>query len=700
MIPTGIRGETRPRRPKQAVSEVSPNRVVPKPVPQSQVQNARGYHIEQLRRRYSPKETTNENGGTSLLFKLGPSDPDFPFELDHLECDLLVPAGYPKQPPQLRIKNKDIPRGFSINIEKGWDRLVEERRGATLLTLTNALDRKLEELLSEQKSETVKLTIFKDTRHLNTVSPSSVPETPSAKPYVPPRRYVPEETFTREQIAEAKARRAQETRQLESRMGRLPLYSKSNDGIVYTLPLEPRRRTELPPGLKPTKSVQLIIPVLYPLQPPRVLLNDVESKDAEGVEEMFTAKAVEQKQMTLMSHLNFLAQNIHSLARQAQASAAEKESGEAESAVEDVYIKAKEAEHSSALGGDDRSHIQVIPRPPEWCTGEESDGSSGSEDEDSSYGEEDEEDEEDGGATLGEPSSAQPPATGQTAERGTALTFPSIELRGIELLQVSILSLGVRCERCKTINEISGLKDDVEKTGSCRKCTSGFVVKFRPELVHQNSIRAGFIDAAGCTVTELLPRYDILAPFRVLPHLTPSHQPNMKANPETLPYPQHLHPHLRDLLDALGRPGLGAGRDDDQRVPGMPQPLHLQAPRGEVPSLRAGHLKPPTASPRRRSAARRRPAAQGGRGAPGPRGVLALPAQPPVVPVLVLRAGARVRPVPRRGRGPRARVGRPHGLRLVRPRADLPPRELRLLREGRRRPARGRVLGGRQGDAE
>ncbi|KAK1767762.1 hypothetical protein QBC33DRAFT_450936 [Phialemonium atrogriseum] len=502
MIPTGSRGETRLRRPKQAFSEVSPNRVVPKPVPQSQVQNARGYHIEQLRRRYSPKETTNENGGTSLLFKLRPSDPDFPFELDHLECDLLVPAGYPKQPPQLRIKNKDIPRGFSINIEKGWDRLVEERRGATLLTLTNALDRKLEELLSEQKSETVKLTIFKDTRHLNTASPSSVPETPSAKPYVPPRRYVPEETFTREQIAEAKARRAQETRQLESRMGRLPLYSKSNDGIVYTLPLEPRRRTELPPGLKPTKSVQLIIPVLYPLQPPRVLLNDVESKDAEGVEELFTAKAVEQKQMTLMSHLNFLAQNIHTLARQAQASAAEKESGEAESAVEDVYIKAKEAEHSSALGGDDRSHIQVIPRPPEWCAGEESDGSSGSEDEDYSY---DEEDEEDGGATLGEPSSAQPPATGQTAERGTALTFPSIELRGIELLQVSILSLGVRCERCKTINEISGLKDNVEKTGSCRKCTSGFVVKFRPELVHQNSIRAGFIDAAGCTVTELLP---------------------------------------------------------------------------------------------------------------------------------------------------------------------------------------------------
>ena len=483
--------------------------MVPKPVPTTQVKDSRAYQIEQLRRRYSPKETASQSGDTSLLFKLAPSDPDFPFELDHLECDLLIPASYPKQPPQLQIRNKDIPRGFGINIEKGWDRLVQEKRGATLLNLTNSLDRKLEELLSEQKAETVKLTIFKDTRHLETGASSVDLEPAAAKPYIPTRRHVPEDSFTKEQIAEAKARRAQETRQLEARMSRLGMYSKSSDGIVYTLPLEPRRRAELPTGLQPIKSAQLIIPLLYPLQPLRVLLNEVESKDAEGVEDLFMQKAAEQKQMTLMSHLNFLAQNIHSFAKQSQALAAEKESAERKLAAERVDAKEKEAAHSSTATGDGKGHIQVIPRPPEWHTGGEENSSSGSEDDDYSDDEEDDDD-EDGGAALGGPSSAQPTAPGQTAERGTALTFPSMELRGIELLQVSILSLGVKCERCKTVNEMGGLKNGVEKAGSCKKCTSGFAVKFRAELVHQNSVRAGFIDAAGCTVAELLPRYDIL----------------------------------------------------------------------------------------------------------------------------------------------------------------------------------------------
>lgn len=504
MITTKPIGDALPRRPRQVVSEASPIRVVPKPVPTTQVKDSRGYQIEQLRRRYSPKETTSESGDTSLLFKLAPSDPDFPFELDHLECDLLIPASYPKQPPQLQIRNKNIPRGFGINIEKGWDRLAQEKRGATLLNLTNSLDRKLEGLLSEQKAETVKLTIFKDTRHLETGASSGDLEPAAvAKSYTPARRYVPEDSFTKEQIAEAKAKRAQETRQLEARMGRLGMYSKSSDGIVYTLPLEPRRRAELPTGLQPVKSAQLIIPLLYPLQPLRVLLNEVESKDAEGVEDLFMQKAAEQKQMTLMSHLNFLAQNIHSFAKQSQTLAAEKESAERKLVAERADTKGKETAPSEAATGDGKGHVQVIPRPPEWHTGGEENSSSGSEDDDYS---EDDDDDEDGGAALGGPSSAQPTAPGQTAERGTALTFPSMELRGIELLQVSILSLGVKCERCKTVNEMGGLKDGVEKAGSCKKCTSGFAVKFRAELLHQNSVRAGFIDAAGCTVAELLPR--------------------------------------------------------------------------------------------------------------------------------------------------------------------------------------------------
>jgi hypothetical protein len=120
---------------------------VPKPVPEQEAKDARGYQLGQLRRRYSPKETDLGHGDVALLFNLAPSVPDFPFDLAHLECYLSVPAAYPKKPPQLQVKNKDIPRGFAINIEKGWEALVQEKRGATLLALTNALDRKLESLL-------------------------------------------------------------------------------------------------------------------------------------------------------------------------------------------------------------------------------------------------------------------------------------------------------------------------------------------------------------------------------------------------------------------------------------------------------------------------------------------------------------------------------------------------------------------------
>ncbi|KAK4461597.1 hypothetical protein QBC42DRAFT_338943 [Cladorrhinum samala] len=504
MIPIRSKGEPSSKPSGQVVNAAPQSRVVPKPIPEQQKQDARGYQLGQIRRRYSPKESEVNNGETSLAFNLVPSDPDFAFDLDYLECDLRVPAKYPKQPPRLLVKNSNIPRGFAINIERGWDRLVEEKKGATLLSLTNALDKRLESLLSEEKTETVKFTIFKDARHV-----AAEPEKPgtgnqpvkaATKP--PPtqakRPYIPEESYTKEQITEAKARRAQEVRQLEARMGRLQLFQKSSDGIIYTLPLEPRRRANLPSGLQQVKSVQLVIPLLYPLQPLRILLNDVEPEDAAGaeaLEELFTQKASEQKHMSLMSHLNYLAQNMYLMAKQAQAAPAEPQTPQL---AESLDTEAKEAEHSSKLETG-RGHVHVIPRPPEWGN------SDGSDDSDSSdY--DDEDDEEEGGADLGsEPQEEPSPLPTQTAEKGTALSFPSIELHGIELLQVSILALSVKCDRCKTLNDVTGLKNNLEKSGSCKKCATAFTVRFRQELVHMNSTRAGFIDVAGCTVADMLP---------------------------------------------------------------------------------------------------------------------------------------------------------------------------------------------------
>ena len=492
-----------PQNRQQAVPEASPSRTIGKPIPESQTRDPRGYQIEQLKKRFSPKESTLDGGTTSLVFRLTPSDPDFPFELAHLECEVQVPAGYPEEPPVLRVRNKNIPRGFGVNVERGWDKMVQEKGGATLLALTHALDRNLESFLSEQKVETVKIVSFKDTRHLEAkeTGPRAAAATPTA---TPPKQlenpYIPQESFTKEQIAESKGRRAQETRQIESRMGRLPQYRRSPDGIVYTLPIEPRRRLELPASLQATKTLHLIVPLLYPLQPLRIQLNEVDSEEAEPLEELFIQKAAEQKQMTLMSHLNYLAQNMHLLAKQVH------EAQTAKPSVEPVTPQAQgDAKGKALVGMDvvdgDKSHIKVIPRPPEWTMIEEEDAQDSSDD--YSYDSGDESD--DGGIALEGLSIGGPAATDPTPERGTSISFPSIELYGIELLEVSILAISVKCERCKTVNEVSGLKNNVEKTESCRKCASALSIRFRQELVHENSTRAGFLDLSGCTVYDMLP---------------------------------------------------------------------------------------------------------------------------------------------------------------------------------------------------
>ncbi|KAH6900772.1 hypothetical protein B0T10DRAFT_36922 [Thelonectria olida] len=505
MMPLKNQSDGSPQTRKQAVAESSSSRIVPKPVPDSQAQDPRRYQIEQLRKRYSPKETNAPNGATSIVFNLKPSDPDFPFELDHLVCDIRVPQEYPEERPALVVKNKDIPRGFGINIERGWDNLVQEKPNLTLLAFTRELDKHLEKFLSEQKTETVKLVTFKDTRHLT--AQAAQEEAASVQTEEPPQitpepfHYVPEPSYSKEQIAAAKARRATEVRQLEARMGRMPMYRRSPDGIVYTLPIEPKRRSELPPGLKSVTSLHLIIPLIYPLQNLRVQLNDVENDEAEPLEDLFSEKAAEQQQMTLMSHLNYLAQNLHKLAKQAQ----EKIQARAQAAKVSVQSTVTEAQaagennggKSTTLG--DKSHIQVIPRPPEWSLVYGHD--------DSTEEDTDPEDENGGGVSLGvrEPERETTPLATETVEKGTMISFPSIELHGIEIIQVSILSISVKCERCKTVNDVGGLKPDVEKTLSCKKCATPMAVKFRAQLVHEHSSRAGFLDLSGCKVADMLP---------------------------------------------------------------------------------------------------------------------------------------------------------------------------------------------------
>ncbi|RFU30207.1 hypothetical protein B7463_g6118, partial [Scytalidium lignicola] len=475
---------------RQAVRRPPAARVVPKPVPKAQVEDPREFQLGQIRRRYSPKETNQsanelwgiEEGTTSLKFNLPPSDPDFPFEISVLECQLSVPPGYPESRPTLKVGNRDIPRGFAVNVERGFDNLAQEKKNASLLELIKALDKNLETFLSVQKAETVTIVPNKDTRHLSTAplkalnavtSASTLQDAAEVAQEQPKEEGKPVElieAFSQTQIAEAAKKREAETRQLEARMGRLPFYQKSSDGIAYTLPITPARPQDLPISPRVVKSTKLFVPLLYPLQSVRIKLEGVDEDHAKIVEKAFEQKAKEQKHLNLMGHVNFLSSKMHILAT----TVLEPEDTTPLPTPSQLQpdTKSSPASKESAIGGEadpGKSHIHHIPRPPEWVMVNPDDGS-GDESADSYTYDSGDESTEGGVEVPPEDKDKSEPSSSGLApanpERGTALSFPFLELYGIELLEVATLNLSVKCERCKEVIDIKGLKNGVVKNES------------------------------------------------------------------------------------------------------------------------------------------------------------------------------------------------------------------------------------------
>jgi uncharacterized CHY-type Zn-finger protein len=511
---------------RQAVTKpVDAERVVQKPVPQAQAQDPREFQLGQIRRRFSPKETVQAGGNTMLKFSLKPSDPDFPYEMTVLECLLSVPKGYPISRPILKVENKDIPRGFSLNVEHGFEGLVEDRRDATLLELTKFLDKNLEAFLSAPKADTVKLVPNKDTRHLSAFPSRSVEPVISTKfdnardhadDKAVPNPAVAIRSYTADEKIEASKKREAETRQLEARMGRLPLFKKSGDGIAYTIPIEPRRRGELPVALQFVKSIQIFVPVLYPLEPCRIQLDGVDTSESKPLVKGFEQRVGANGELTLMGHVNYLAQNMHALAKTVVEP--ERKPTPIIQPVEELLTSTKGRELEGQQDAD-RTHIQYITRPPEWTVINSDDAEDTDSDDVYAYDTEEEPGiEGSGGVELKLDDGKQPiPISNQ--EKGTALSFPFIELYGIELLEVTILNITVKCERCKDVMEITGLRNGVPKTESCKKCTAVFNIGFRRDLVHAHAVRAGFLDLDGCVVGDMLPRY-FLTLIDPVPQLT------------------------------------------------------------------------------------------------------------------------------------------------------------------------------------
>lgn len=148
-----------------------------------------------------------------LSFMIPPSDPDFPFDLDVLKFNLTVPPTYPrggKELPTIVVLNSDIPRGFSINIERGFKEIATIARlnkltesdiklvdGRGLLSQVNTLNKYLEEFLKQEKRQTMKFITFKhtDPTPSSQISKESTPViAPPTPPPEPPTPNVSSET--------------------------------------------------------------------------------------------------------------------------------------------------------------------------------------------------------------------------------------------------------------------------------------------------------------------------------------------------------------------------------------------------------------------------------------------------------------------------------------------------------------------------
>ncbi|RMD43411.1 hypothetical protein DV735_g1747, partial [Chaetothyriales sp. CBS 134920] len=447
------------------VSSDSHTRVVTKPIPAAQQADPQAFEIRQVVRRFNPAVSRNEQDDATLAFKLAPSDPDFPFELDGLHVSLKVPKDYRKggEGPSIRVTNPEIERGFQINVERGFDSLVRQNPRRTLLALLNELDKNLEAFLTAPKAQTIKIVTHQDkqpslapTQPVNASEQCAGPSTPSTASEFHP---------TAQQKAEARSRRDTELRQLEARLRNVPGFRRHGDGTTFNVPLTLPKPDRLPKALHSLKDTTLTVPPLYPLQPCSIKLAGVDGNEVARVEAAFLQHAVQESQLTLMAHINHLIHNVHLMVKDPEP--------EVDTAI--VPTSLPQSGHVADTDirkltlNEEKPHVHVIPRPPEWDH------------------------------RPGSPSSSS-----------IIFSLPNLELYGIELLEIASCSLSVRCLRCKTVIDLKNIRARTSaimttSSDACPKCSVVISARFTAEPLHANSIKAGFLDLVGCTVADMLP---------------------------------------------------------------------------------------------------------------------------------------------------------------------------------------------------
>ncbi|KAI8093593.1 uncharacterized protein BX664DRAFT_295443 [Halteromyces radiatus] len=128
-----------------------------RPVQKPTSLGSRQVQLTQLEKRYSStfKKVSDSSNGTTVRLAMKPTDPDFPYDLELLQLQMLIPTDYPSQPASIIVMNSDIPKGFAINLERGFDTYTTTAN-TTLVRQLSWLDRNMEQLLQQQPATTMR----------------------------------------------------------------------------------------------------------------------------------------------------------------------------------------------------------------------------------------------------------------------------------------------------------------------------------------------------------------------------------------------------------------------------------------------------------------------------------------------------------------------------------------------------------------
>ena len=240
----------------------------------------------------------------------------------------------------------------------------------------DALDKQLEALLMAQKAVTTKIVsnLRKPEKPWSGILPKyELPHLSATVAELQPSSPNQPVTYSAEQKAQAQPRREAETRQLQSRLGRLSKFAKSLIGLEYTVPIEPRNASELPGDFKAINTISLIVSTLYNLETCGIELRGVDGEAKTNVES-FSRKSLalpsmthEPRQLPFTEHTYYgYSEADHKARNPSQCTAALFATNDSSNS--QGLPNPSSSDDNSTLPPHevpDRAHIITIPTPPE-----------------------------------------------------------------------------------------------------------------------------------------------------------------------------------------------------------------------------------------------------------------------------------------------------------------------------------------------